>query len=41
MSMFEDLSDVEENNELDKVIDKLKETYGKNIINKASQFDKF
>ena len=41
MSIFEDLSDVEENNELDKVIDKLKETYGKNIINKASQFDKF
>lgn len=41
MSMFEDLSDIEENNELDKVIDKLKETYGKNIINKASQFNKF
>lgn len=39
LSMFEDIKSVEKNNELDKVIDKLKETYGSNIINKASQFN--
>ena len=37
LSMFEDVKNVENNNELDKVLDKLKETYGNNIIKKASQ----
>lgn len=37
ISMFEDVKEVENNNELDKVLDKLKETYGSNIIKKASQ----
>ena len=37
ISMFEDVKEVEHNNELDKVLDKLKETYGDNIIKKASQ----
>lgn len=37
ISMFEDVKQVENNNELDKVLDKLKETYGNNIIKKASQ----
>ena len=37
ISMFEDIGNVEKNNELDKVLDKLKETYGSNIIKKASQ----
>ena len=37
ISMFEDVKQVENNNELDKVLDKLKETYGDNIIKKASQ----
>ena len=37
LSMFEDIKKVENNNELDKVLDKLKETYGSNIIKKASQ----
>lgn len=37
ISLFEDVKQVEENNELDKVLDKLKETYGSNIIKKASQ----
>ena len=37
ISMFEDIKKVETNNELDKVLDKLKETYGSNIIKKASQ----
>ena len=35
--MFADVKEVENNNELDKVLDKLKETYGSNIIKKASQ----
>ena len=38
ISLFEDVKVVEERNELDKVLDKLKETYGSNIIKKASQF---
>lgn len=38
ISLFEDVKVVEKNNELDKVLDKLKETYGKDIIKKASQF---
>ena len=37
ISFFEDVNKVESNNELDKVIDKLKKTYGYNIINKASK----
>jgi len=37
ISIFEDVKEVENNNELDKVLDKLKETYGNNIIKKASQ----
>ena len=37
ISMFEDVKVLEKNNELDKVLDKLKETYGSNIIKKASQ----
>ena len=37
MSLFEDETKVEKNNELDKVLDKLKNTYGKDIIKKASQ----
>ena len=37
ISMFEDVKVVENNNKLDEVIDKLKSTYGNNIIGKASQ----
>ena len=37
ISIFEDVKVVESNNELDKVLDKLKETYGSDIIKKASQ----
>lgn len=37
ISMFEDVKVVEQNNELDKVVDKLKSVYGTNIIKKASQ----
>ena len=40
ISLFEDVKDVENNNELDKVIDNLKKTYGTNIINKASNIKK-
>ncbi len=40
MSLFENIEKVENNNELDKVLDKLKEIYGSNIINKASYFKK-
>lgn len=40
LSMFEDIEEVENNDELDKVIDKLKSTYGKNVINKASHYFK-
>ena len=40
ISMFEDVEVVENNNELDKVLDKLKSTYGINIIKKASQIKK-
>lgn len=40
ISMFEDVQVVEQNNDLDKVLDKLKETYGSNIIKKASQLKK-
>ena len=37
ISLFEDIKEVENNNELDKVIDNLKKIYGNNIINKASK----
>ena len=37
LSIFEDAKTVEKNNELDKVLDKLKKTYGSDIIKKASQ----
>ena len=40
ISMFEDVKQVENNNKLDKVLDKLKSTYGNNIIKKASQIKK-
>lgn len=40
ISLFEDVKEVENNNELDKVLDKLKETYGSNIIGKASHIKK-
>ena len=40
ISLFEDLSEVENNNELDKVIDNLKNTYGSSIIKRASQLKK-
>jgi len=40
ISLFEDVEVVEQNNDLDKVLDKLKETYGRNIIKKASQLKK-
>ena len=40
LSMFEDIEEVENSDELDKVIDKLKSTYGKNVINKASHYFK-
>ena len=40
ISMFEDVEVVEKNNELDKVVDKLKSVYGNNIIKKASQVKK-
>lgn len=40
LSIFEDIEEVENNDELDKVIDKLKSTYGKNVINKASHYFK-
>lgn len=39
LSMF-DTNNVEEDNELDKVLDKLKKTYGSGIIKKASQIKK-
>ena len=37
ISLFEDIKEVENNNELDKVVDNLKKIYGNNIINKASK----
>lgn len=41
ISMFEDVEVVEKNNELDKVMDKLKSIYGSDIIKKASQVKKY
>ncbi len=40
ISLFEDVKEVESNNELDKVVDKLKDIYGTDIIKKASQLKK-
>ena len=40
ISLFEDIEKVENNSELDKTIDKLKSTYGNNIIVKASSIKK-
>ena len=40
ISLFEDIKEVENNNELDKVVDKLKSIYGNNIINRASRLKK-
>lgn len=40
LSLFENIKDVDNNNELDKVLDKLKKTYGYDIINRASKFKK-
>ena len=40
ISMFEDIEVVDKNNELDKVVDKLKSIYGHNVIKKASQVEK-
>ena len=40
ISMFEDIKEVENNNELDKVVDNLKKIYGNNIISKASNLKK-
>ena len=40
ISMFEDIKEVENNNELDKVVDNLKKIYGNNIIGKASNLKK-
>ena len=41
ISIFEDVKQVEQNNELDKVVDKLKSIYGNDIIKKASQTKMF
>ena len=40
ISMFENIKEVENNNELDKVVDNLKKIYGNNIISKASNIKK-
>lgn len=40
ISMFDNIEEIETNNELDKTLDKLKEMYGNNIINKAFKFKK-
>ena len=40
MSLFEDIKEVENNSELDKTIDRLKSSYGNNIIVKASSIKK-
>lgn len=40
MSLFEDIKKIDNNNELDKVVDKLKNIYGNNIIKKASEIKK-
>jgi len=39
LSLFEQEEKVEKNNELEKVVDKLKEQYGSKIIKKASLVD--
>ena len=40
ISLFEDIQEVENNNELDRIVDSLKSRYGNNIINKASKLKK-
>lgn len=40
ISMFDNIEEVKQSSELDKTLDKLKETYGNNIINKAFKFKK-
>ena len=40
LSIFDDIKVLESNSELDKVLDKLKNTYGTDIIKKASQIKK-
>ena len=40
ISLFEDVKEIENNSELDKVVDKLKDTYGIDIIKRASQYKK-
>lgn len=40
ISIFEDFKEIEKNNELDRIIDNLKKTYGNDAINRASQFKK-
>ena len=40
ISLFEDVAVTKNNNELDKIIDKLKETYGNNIVIRASSIKK-
>lgn len=40
ISIFDNFEEVKQSSELDKTLDKLKETYGDNIINKASKFKK-
>lgn len=40
ISIFDNVEDVKKNSELDKTLDKLKEMYGTNIINKAFKYKK-
>jgi len=40
ISIFEDVSGFEKDNELDKILDDLKKTYGSNVINRASNLKK-
>ena len=40
ISLFEDVKEIENNSELDKVVDKLKDIYGMDIIKRASQYKK-
>ncbi len=40
ISIFEDFNEIEKNNELDKIIDSIKRTYGRDAISRASQINK-
>ncbi len=40
ISIFDNVEDIKQNSELDKTLDRLKEIYGENIINKAFKFKK-